>query len=89
MTNKGGIRLREIDPQTHPKDEESGRQSIDICYAILGVCTLSIYLVAQGELNAVDQKLVPRGDAFTYSVFLYEILNKSSRELRLSLPSCR
>ena len=89
MTNKGGLRSREIEARPRPKDEESGRQSIDICYAILGVCTLSIYLVAQGELNAVDQKLVPRGDAFTYSVFLYEILNKKSRELRLSLPSCR
>ena len=36
----------------------------------------SIYLVAQAELNTVDQRLVPRGDAFTYSIFLYEILNR-------------
>jgi hypothetical protein len=59
------------------KDDGTSRQGIDICYVIIGVCTLFIYLFAEKELTAVDQTIVPRGDAFTYSIFLYEILNIS------------
>ena len=77
MTNKGDLRSGGIEARLRPKDAEIGRKGLDISYAIIGLCTLSIYLVAQAQLNTVDQRLVPRGDAFTYSIFLYEILNKS------------
>ena len=77
MPYEGGLRSAEIEAETRRKDAEIGGKSVDISYVIIGLCTLSIYLVAQGQLNTVDQKLVPRGDAFTSSIFLYEILNKS------------
>ena len=89
MTNKGDLPSGGIEARLRPKNAEIGRTGLDISYAIIGLCTLSIYLVAQAQLNTVDQRLVPRGDAFTYSIFLYEILNKSSRELRLNPPLCR
>ncbi len=53
------------------------RKSIDISYVIIGFCTLLIYLTAERDLNSLDQTIVPSGDAFTYAISLYEILNMS------------
>ena len=61
----------------HVPDEEISPKRVDISYVIIGLCLFSIYLLAGRELNTVDQTIVPRGDAFSYSTFLFEILNRS------------
>ena len=49
--------------------------SFDIVYLILALCLALICAVAGTGIDAVDQKVVPRGDAFSYSMVIYEILN--------------
>ena len=61
----------------HVPDQETSPKRVDISYVIIGLCLFSIYLLAGRELNTVDQTIVPRGDAFSYSTFLFEILNRS------------
>lgn len=61
----------------HVPDEEISPKRVDISYVIIGLCLFSIYLLAGRELSTVDQTIVPRGDAFSYSTFLFEILNRS------------
>ena len=69
----------------HVPDEEIGRKRVDISYVIIGLCLFSIYLLAGRELNTVDQTIVPRGDAFSYSTFLFEILNRSRESFGTAL----
>ena len=66
-----------IEASKYDKGDKIDRKSIDISYLIIGLCTVLIYLVAGRELNTIDQTIVPRGDAFSYTTFLYQILNKS------------
>ena len=74
-----------IEASKYDKGDKIDRKSIDISYLIIGLCTVLIYLVAGRELNTIDQTIVPRGDAFSYTTFLYQILNKSHDDFAATL----
>jgi hypothetical protein len=79
---------RETAEQTDPSpvsNSETSRKSVDISYVLLGLCTLAVYLVAKHAIDDMDQTVVPRGDAFTYAISLFQILNTSRESMGSAL----
>jgi hypothetical protein len=72
-----------MDPARYPEylkksaNGHIGRPIINFSYGVIGLCVLAVYFVAQREIYNIDQTIIPRGDAFSYTTFLFEILNKS------------
>jgi len=50
--------------------------NVTICYVIFVAYTACLYAVGQKSLFELDQKIVPSGDAMTYVIFFYQILNQ-------------
>jgi hypothetical protein len=86
-----GCRHMSMDPARYsehlekPANGHIGRPTITFSYVIIGLCILAVYFVAQREIYNTDQTIVPRGDAFSYSTFLFEILNKSQESFFTAL----
>src|SRR5579863_3294485 len=70
----------------HIDDETSTTHNIRhfnniIIYVIFAAYSLWLYALAQSKIFELDRHVVPTGDAFTYTVFLYRILNKAHAHL--------
>ncbi len=51
------------------------------CYTIFAAYIACVYGVAQKSLFELDQKIIPSGDAMTYSIFFYRILNEARESI--------
>ena len=61
--------------ETPPSGGASNSNNAFVAYAVFAGYTIWLYAAAPSKLFAIDQELVPTGDAFTYTVFFYRILD--------------
>jgi hypothetical protein len=60
---------------------QGGKTNMAICYVIFIAYIACLHGIAQKALYQLDQKIVPSGDAMTYSIFFYRILNESRESI--------
>lgn len=65
-------------------DARTNRYYIHISYVVLGICVFSIYLFMQKKMFSVDRDIIPQGDAFTYTMFLFHVINKSHENMAVA-----
>ena len=55
--------------------------NVPLSYVLFVLYAICLFGIAHKALLELDQKLVPTGDAFTYAVFFYQVLNEAHRDL--------
>lgn len=61
--------------RARPRDQDTKINAAPLCYVIFVAYIAYLYGVAQKALFELDQKIIPSGDAMTYVVFFYRIVN--------------
>ena len=70
--------MRSLDHRSQlPSDRTDQANNVTLYYVIFVVYAACLYGVAQKSLYELDQKIVPSGDAMTYSIFFYKIINEA------------